>query len=278
MTAERDPRREAAVPEESGTVADIGAISATDSLFDCLGRGDPLTCDDPAVRMLAGLSHDVRAVPPPPAWRTDTPEESPARPGRAVRLGRRTALTGVGTVAVSVLCAVGVAAATGVDPVSALTQGRVHLTPPPAVTSPRSPGKPRSAEPGEHPKRSGAPAARPSDTTGPANPHQHPPGKAKGWTHGHGHGNGRDNGNANGPGSDNGKHKGQAKGNGKAGGATPAATADARTTAAPSPAGPGEKGPAHDTGPTAGTHHTPPGHSRSGHHAHPHDHGPEQGK
>lgn len=273
MTTERDPRREAAVPEESGTVADIGAISATDSAFDRLARGEPpMPGEDPALRLLAGLSHDVRAAPPPAAWRigADAPEESPARPGRAVRVGRRTALTGVGTVAVSIMCAVGVAAATGVDPVAALTHGRVHLTPP-AVTAPHSPGKPPPAGPDTRPEPDDRPSSHAAGSTGPANPHQHPPGKAKGQARGNGQGAG--------PGSDRGKHKGQAKGNGKSHAAAPeAAVHDTpanehtrpRTTAAHNPSRTGENGPraAATPKPTADPQRAPHGHTRperSGH-------------
>lgn len=267
MTTERDPHGSAA--EESGTVADIGAISATDSAFDRLARGErPAPGDDPALRLLAGLARDVRSVPPPPAWRTgaDAPEESPARPGRAVRVGRRAALTGVGTVAVSVLCAVGVAAATGVDPVAAVTHGRMHIAPP-AVTAPPTTGKPRPAEPDELAEPHDPPSAPDRGTTGPANPHRHPPGKAKGWTRGNGHGAG--------PGADHGKHKGRPKGNGEPGTATPDATApgaganadpSTHTASARNPDGPGQNAPRPSAtststpSSTADPRRTPPGH------------------
>lgn len=285
MTRERDPHGSAAVPEESGTVADIGAISATESAFDRLARGEPpAPGDDPALRLLAGLARDVRSVPPPPAWRTgaDVPEESPARPGRAVRVGRRAALTGVGTVAVSVLCAVGVAAATGVDPIAAVTHGRMHLAPP-AVTAPPTTGKPRPAEPDERAKPHDPPSVHAGGTTGPANPHRHPPGKAKGWTRGNGNGNGQ----GAGPGADHGKHKGQAKGNDKPGNATPDAAApgartnaDTRTTSARNPSRTGQTAPRPSakpkSNPAADPRRTPHDHARPQRPGH--QNGPGQGR
>lgn len=202
MTGERIPRRKATVPDEPGTIADIGAISATDSAFDRIAQGERVTYDDPALRLFSSLSHDVRTVPPPAAWQADDTIDT-ARRGRTVRVGRRTALTGVGAVAVSVLCAVGVAAATGIDPVSTVTDGRVHLAPAPAITHAPARTDPRRTA---NPERKEGPAtARTGGGTAPSARPTSPPHPAPGNGRGHGaeHGKhkakGRDNGKANGP-------------------------------------------------------------------------------